>query len=153
MPKKSAGVLLYRFKDALPEVLLFHPGGPFWKKKNLGVWSIAKGEINENEKPIEAAIRELEEESGIQVRGRLIELQPVRLRSYKIVYAWALEQDFNPDDLISSVFEIEWPPSSGKFVQFPEMDRACWFPVPESKEKITAGQLPFIEELEIYLLT
>ncbi len=148
MPKISAGILLYRFISDYPEVLLFHPGGPFWAKKDKGVWSIAKGEVAENETMLAAAIRELEEESGIQAGGDLVELKPVKQKNNKLVHAWALEQDFNPAGLKSNLFEIEWPPSSGERRQFPEMDRAAWFSLPEAKEKILLGQLPLLEELE-----
>ncbi len=148
MPKISAGILLYRFISDYPEVLLFHPGGPFWAKKDKGVWSIAKGEVAENETMLAAAIRELEEESGIQAGGDLVELKPVKQKNNKLVHAWALEQDFNPAELKSNLFEIEWPPSSGERRQFPEMDRAAWFSLPEAKEKILPGQLPLLEELE-----
>ncbi len=148
MPKISAGILLYRFISDYPEVLLFHPGGPFWAKKDKGAWSIAKGEVAENETVLAAAIRELEEESGIKAGGDLVELKPVKQKNNKLVHAWALEQDFDPAELKSNLFEIEWPPSSGERRQFPEMDRAAWFSLPEAKEKIIAGQLPLLEELE-----
>ena len=148
MPKISAGILLYRFISDYPEVLLFHPGGPFWAKKDKGVWSIAKGEVAENETVLAAAIRELEEESGIKAGGDLVELKPVKQKNNKQVHAWALEQDFDPAELKSNLFEIEWPPSSGERRQFPEMDRAAWFTLPEAREKILTGQLPLLEELE-----
>jgi predicted NUDIX family NTP pyrophosphohydrolase len=148
MPKISAGILLYRFISGDPEVLLFHPGGPYWAKKDKGVWSIAKGEVAENETVQDGAIRELEEESGIKIGGDLIELKPVNQKNNKIVHAWALEQDFDPSELKSNLFDMEWPPSSGKRRQFPEMDRAVWFTFTEAKEKIVNGQLPMLEELE-----
>jgi predicted NUDIX family NTP pyrophosphohydrolase len=148
MPKISAGILLFRFKTIYPEILLFHPGGPHWAKKDFGVWSIPKGELNETESPVKEAERELEEEAGIKIEGKLIELTPVKQKSNKIVWAWALEQDFNPFDLKSNLFEMEWPPSSGQIKQFPEMDKAAWFTIEIAKEKILAGQIPFIEELE-----
>jgi predicted NUDIX family NTP pyrophosphohydrolase len=148
MPKISAGILLYRILTGDPEVLLFHPGGPYWVKKDKGVWSIAKGEVTENETVLACAMRELEEESGIKIAGELIELQPVKQKNNKIVHAWALDQDFDPSALKSNLFELEWPPSSGKLCQFPEMDRAAWFKFKEAKEKILNGQLPLLEELE-----
>ena len=148
MPKISAGILLFRFISDQPEVLLFHPGGPFWAKKDKGVWSIAKGLVEENESIIAAATRELEEESNIKVSGKLIDLKPVKQKTNKIVYAWALEQDFNPSDLKSNMFEMEWPPASGNKQQFPEMDRAAWFGFEEAREKILSGQIPFLDELE-----
>jgi predicted NUDIX family NTP pyrophosphohydrolase len=148
MLKTSAGVLLFRFKNEYPEILLFHPGGPYWAKKDAGVWSIPKGELNENEEPIKAAERELLEETGIEIKGGLIPLTPVKQKNNKIVFAWALEQDFDPQNLVSNLFEIEWPPGSGIKKQFPEMDRGSWFRIEEAKVKILGAQIPFITELE-----
>ncbi|MEO6733877.1 MAG: NUDIX domain-containing protein [Ferruginibacter sp.] len=151
MQKKSAGILLYRFDNKLAEVLLVHPGGPFWAKKDLGVWSIPKGEFDEREKPLNAAIREVEEETGIKLTGDFIELVPVKQKSGKVIYAWALEGDIDPATIISNTFEIEWPPKSGKKKVFPEVDKAAWFPMDEAKGKIIAGQVGLINELEIIL--
>jgi predicted NUDIX family NTP pyrophosphohydrolase len=151
MPKISAGVLLYRLINGYPEILLFHPGGPYWAKKDAAVWSIPKGEVNEKETQIQAAERELEEESGIKVQGKLIALTPLKQKSNKIVWAWALEQNFNPSDIKSNLFEMEWPPSSGHIRQFPEMDKAAWFTIEEAKLKILSGQVPFLEELEQHI--
>ncbi len=148
MPKISAGILLFRFINTYPEILLFHPGGPYWKKKDAGAWSFPKGELNENETPIQAAERELKEETGIVIIGELIELESVKQKNNKIVFAWALKQDFEPLDLRSNLFNIEWPPTSGKTQSFPEMDKATWFTFEEAKEKILASQIPFIGELE-----
>jgi predicted NUDIX family NTP pyrophosphohydrolase len=148
MPKMSAGILLFRFTNVYPEILLFHPGGPYWANKDAGVWSIPKGELNENEEPVHAAERELLEESGITINGDLLELTPVKQKSGKKVFAWALEQDFNPIDMTSNLFEIEWPPASGQKKQFPEMDKCSWFTVEEAKLKILTAQVPLIEELE-----
>ncbi len=148
MPKMSAGILLFRFKNMHPEILLFHPGGPYWAKKDAGVWSIPKGELNENEEPIQAAERELREETGIEIKGRLMKLTPIKQKNNKIVFAWALEQDFNPLDLKSNLFEMEWPPNSGDKKKFPEMDKGLWYTIEEAKVKILPAQLPFIEELE-----
>jgi predicted NUDIX family NTP pyrophosphohydrolase len=147
MPKLSAGVLIFRLINIYPEILLVHPGGPFWAKKDLGVWSIPKGELTESETPEAAARRELQEETGIIAAGKLIELKPVKQKNNKIVLAWALEQDFDPSDLISNPFELEWPPGTGRIRQFPEVDKAAWFNLDKAKEKILAGQIPFIEEL------
>jgi len=148
MPKISAGILIFRFINPYPEILLFHPGGPYWEKKDAGAWSIPKGELKENEQAIRAAERELKEETGITIIGKLIELGSIKPKNNKIVFAWALEQDFDPSDLKSNFFEIEWPPASGKKQSYPEMDKASWFNIKEAKEKILASQIPFIEELE-----
>ena len=148
MLKMSAGILLFRFKNINPEVLLFHPGGPYWAKKDAGAWSIPKGQLNEDEDPLSAAKRELKEETGIDIKGKLIQLTPIKQKNNKTVFAWSLEQDFDLLNLKSNLFEIEWPPKSGKKMQFPEMDRGAWFTIEEAKVKILAGQLPFIIELE-----
>jgi predicted NUDIX family NTP pyrophosphohydrolase len=147
MPQKSAGILLYRLHNKVLEVLLVHPGGPFWIKKDQGAWTIPKGELNEEENPLNAAIREMEEETGVVVKGNFIELTPVKQKSGKLVYAWALEHDLNPAEIKSNTFEIEWPPKSGKKKIFPEVDKAAWFGINEAKEKINTGQIPLIDDL------
>ena len=124
MAKNSAGLLLYRFRDGNLEVFLVHPGGPFWAKKDLGVWSIPKGEIDEGEEPLGAARREFEEETGFSPEGTFRELTPVRQRSGKIVHAWAVEGDCDPTALRSNTFTLEWPPRSGRMQEIPEVDRA-----------------------------
>ena len=129
-----------------------HPGGPFWANKDLGAWSIPKGEFNDDENALDAAIREMEEETGHKVDGKFIELTPVRIKSGKTIYAWALKQDFDPADLQSNSFEMEWPPKSGIKKSFPEVDRAAWFTPEEAREKINPGQLPLIAELEKMVL-
>ena len=146
--KKSAGILLYRFSDGMLEVLLVHPGGPFWAKKDMGAWSIPKGEFETEEDPLSAAQRELEEETGIKAEGNFIELTPVKQKSGKLVYAWALEKDIDPSLIKSNSFEIEWPPKSGIKKSFPEIDKAAWFNKEEAVKKIIEGQVPLIEELE-----
>ena len=151
MAKKSAGILLYRGKKNQPEVLLVHPGGPFWAKKDLGSWSIPKGEFEEGEDPLDAARREVEEETGLKVKGPFIELAPVKQKSGKLVMAWAAEGDFDPSTIKSNVFEMEWPPKSGKRKTFPEVDKAGWFTIPEAVEKIVEGQIPLLKELELKL--
>lgn len=151
MSKKSAGILLYRTKNKIVEVLLVHPGGPFWIKKDAGAWTIPKGELNENEEPFDAAIREMKEETGIILKGNYLELTPVKQKAGKLVYAWANEQDIDPSEIKSNEFEIEWPPKSGKKKLFPEIDKADWFDIKTAKEKINPGQLPLIEELIIKL--
>jgi len=148
MNKKSAGILAYRKGVSGLEVFLMHPGGPYWKNKDLGAWSIPKGEIADNEDEEEAAKREFEEETGMKINTNLIPLKPIRQKNGKTVVAWAVNQDIDPSGIVSNLFEIEWPPKSGKHQQFPEMDRAEWFPVSVAKEKVVAGQAALIEELE-----
>jgi predicted NUDIX family NTP pyrophosphohydrolase len=151
MQKKSAGILLYRFYNNLPELLLVHPGGPFWAKKDLGAWSIPKGEFNETENPLDAAKREVEEETGIKVSGEFIELTPVKQKRGKLIYAWAVQGNFDEAEIKSNTFEIEWPPKSGKKQSFPEVDKAGWFTMEEAKRKVIRGQTPLIEELRAKL--
>ena len=147
MSKKSSGILLYRIRNKNLEVLLVHPGGPFWKNKDEGAWSIPKGEFDENEEPLDAAIREMKEETGVILKGDLIELTPVKQKSGKLVYAWAKEHDIDPAEIKSNEFEMEWPPKSGKKKMFPEIDKAEWFTIKTAKEKIIAAQWLMIEEL------
>ena len=149
--KKSAGILLYRLRNGTLEVLLVHPGGPFWSKKDLGAWSIPKGEFDENENALDAAKREMEEETGIKVSGEFIELTPLKQKSGKVVYAWALEKDIAPEQIKSNDFEMEWPPRSGQKKSFPEIDKAAWYKPDEAKNKIIEGQSPFITELKMKL--
>jgi predicted NUDIX family NTP pyrophosphohydrolase len=148
MGKKSAGLLVFRIRQNDLQIFLMHPGGPFFARKDLGAWSIPKGEIGENENEAEAAKREFEEETGFQFKGDLISLKPIKQKSGKTVVAWATEQDFDVSKIKSNLFEMEWPPKSGKYQQFPEMDRAEWFSVSDAKEKIIPGQNGLIEELE-----
>jgi predicted NUDIX family NTP pyrophosphohydrolase len=148
--KRSAGILLFRRGGEGVEVLLVHPGGPFWKRRDDGAWSIPKGEIEPGEEPIEAALRELREELGPAPRldpEQLIELGSVRQRAGKIVEAWAAEADFDPEQLRSIEFEMEWPPRSDTQVSFPEVDRAEWFSPEAARAKILAGQAPLIDRL------
>ena len=148
MVKKSAGILLFRKSDKTLEVFLVHPGGPFWIKKDEGAWSIPKGEFDDNESPLDAAKREFEEETGIKISGDFIELKPVKQKSGKIVYAWAVEGNIDPAKIKSNEFEIEWPPKSGKMKTFPEIDKAAWFDLNEAKKKIIEAQSPLIDELK-----
>jgi predicted NUDIX family NTP pyrophosphohydrolase len=148
MPKESAGLLLYCFHNSILKVLLVHPGGPFWAKKDSGVWSIPKGEFEAGESPLNTAIREVEEETGIKAQGNFIELNPVKQKSGKIVYAWALQTNFNLTEIKSNTFEIEWPPKSGIRQSFPEIDKAEWFDIQEAEKKILSGQLPLLKDLE-----
>jgi predicted NUDIX family NTP pyrophosphohydrolase len=148
MPKQSAGLLLFRVVAGNLEVLLVHPGGPFWAKKDDGSWSIPKGELSEGEDPFEAAIREFKEELGSSVTGKAIPLKPLRQPSGKIIYAWGVNGDFDTTTLKSNTFSIEWPPKAGQQREFPEVDRAAWFEIEEAKRKIHQGQVPLMEELE-----
>jgi len=144
--KSSAGLLLYRHRGEL-EVFLVHPGGPFWVKKDAGAWTIPKGEIAEDEDPLEAAKREFVEETGFQIEGEFTGLDPIKQAGGKIVQAWAIEADCDAAQLQSNRFAIEWPPKSGKTREFPEVDRAGWFTVPEARTKILAGQVGLIDQL------
>ncbi len=148
MARKSSGVLLYRQADDELLVLLVHPGGPFWSKRDLGAWSIPKGEHEDDEEPDVAARRELFEETGIEATGELQPLGSCRQRSGKIVTAFALERDFNVASLSSNLFEMEWPPRSGHLQSFPEVDRAEWFELSIARQKIISGQRPFLDWLE-----
>lgn len=151
MPQKpSAGILLYRRRQIM-EVLLVHPGGPFWAKRDHGAWSIAKGEYGPNEDPLAAARREFAEETGVEVDGEFIPLGSCIQKSGKQVTAWALEGDCDPCELHSNTFTMEWPPSSGKFRVYPEVDRAEWFDLGTAREKINPAQVVFIDELERHL--
>jgi len=146
MSKKSAGLLLYRETPEGVEVLLVHPGGPFWANKDDGSWSIPKGEFVDDEEPLSAAKREFEEEMGIPPAGDFLPLEPLRQPSGKLVFAWALCSDFDPARLKSNLFSMEWPPKSGQQQQFPEVDRAAWFGVESAKRKILKGQAPFLDQ-------
>lgn len=147
MPKISAGLIMYRRTVGELQVLLVHPGGPVWKHKDAGWWSIPKGEIAVGEDALAAAQREFREETGFAVRKPFIELTAVQLRSGKIVHAWAFEGDCDPAALRSNTFTLEWPPRSGKVCEFPEVDRAGFFTVLEAKEKMSERQFPLVEEL------
>ena len=149
MAKKStAGILMHRSCASTFEVLLVHPGGPFWAKKDAGTWSIPKGEIEAEEDPLQAAKREFQEETGFAVEGNFIELTPLKQPSGKLVRAWAVEGDCQPESIKSNTFSLEWPPRSGKRQEFPEVDRAGWFTLAVAKEKISKGQLALLEELQ-----
>jgi predicted NUDIX family NTP pyrophosphohydrolase len=147
--KRSAGILLYRRgADRELEVLLVHPGGPFWARRDAGAWSLPKGEHDDGEQPEAAALRELEEELGTRPQiGELLELGEVRQKSGKVVRAWAAPGDFDPAELRSSTFEMEWPPRSGRRQTFPEVDRAGWFTPAQAAEKLVPAQAAFVERL------
>jgi predicted NUDIX family NTP pyrophosphohydrolase len=147
MGKRSSGILLYRRTPAL-EVLLVHPGGPFWAKKDRGAWSIPKGEHADDEDPQACALREFEEETGTKPSGPLEDLGSVRQKSGKVVQAWALEGDLDAAAIRSNTFELEWPPRSGRTQAFPEVDRAEWFAPAEAVERINPAQAAFVERLQ-----
>jgi predicted NUDIX family NTP pyrophosphohydrolase len=145
--RKSAGLLLFRRTPAGVEVLLVHPGGPLWAKKDEGAWSIPKGEIDADEDPLAAARREFEEELGSPVSGEFIALAPIRQASGKVVHAWAVEGDFDPATLTSGMFSMEWPPRSGRQQEFPEVDRAEWFAIDDARRKINKAQIELLDQL------
>jgi predicted NUDIX family NTP pyrophosphohydrolase len=144
--RKSAGILLYRIRNK-PELFLVHPGGPFWAKKDMGSWSIPKGEFDDNENALVAAGREFKEETGTNLSGDFISLTPITQKAGKQVYAWAVQGDIDAETIQSNTFKIEWPPKSGQWKSFPEVDKAEWFDIETAKEKINPAQVAFIEEL------
>jgi predicted NUDIX family NTP pyrophosphohydrolase len=151
---RSAGLLLYKRVDAGLRVLLVHPGGPYWARKDAGVWSIPKGEYTDDEEPRAAALREFAEETGQPAPdGELLDLGSVRQRAGKEVTAWAVEGDLDVTALVSNTFELEWPPRSGRTRAFPEVDRAGWFDEPTAREKINAAQTTFLDRLAAALRT
>jgi predicted NUDIX family NTP pyrophosphohydrolase len=145
--KRSAGILMYRRSGPELELLLVHPGGPFWARKDLGAWSIPKGEYAEGEEPLAAAKREFREELGAEAEGSFVELGVVVQPSRKEITAWAVEGDFPVAELKSNTFELEWPPKSGRKQRFPEVDRAGWFGLAEARRKILRGQVEFVDRL------
>jgi predicted NUDIX family NTP pyrophosphohydrolase len=147
MPKRSAGILLFRKRGRALQVFLVHPGGPFWKNKDAGAWSIPKGEYNENEDPLEAAKREFQEETGIDANGPFSPLGQVKQAGGKVVTAWATEGDCSPEAIRSNTFTMEWPPNSGLTKEFPEVNRAEWFSLDDARVKIVKGQKEFINRL------
>jgi predicted NUDIX family NTP pyrophosphohydrolase len=147
MPKVSAGLLMYRICDGEPEFFLVHPGGPFWKNKDLGAWTIPKGELCEGENELACAQREFEEETGFKPKPPFIALNPITQKGGKVVHAWAFEDDHDPAAIKSNTFQMEWPPRSGKSKNFPEVDRAEFFRLTEVKEKINPAQSALLDEL------
>jgi len=148
MMKQSAGILLYRDRGQGIEVLLVHPGGPFWVRKDAGAWSIPKGEFLEEEAPYEAARREFTEELGLPVpEGETKELGSVQQSGSKIVFAWAINADLDTDKIKSNTFDLEWPPKSGQMKQFPEIDRAGWFTLDIAQARLVKGQVPLLQKL------
>jgi len=144
--KQSAGILLYRLNSP-PEVFLVHPGGPFWKNKDAGVWTIPKGEFKNEEPALDAAIREFREETGHMLKGPFKPLSPIRQKGGKRVYAWASPGDLDPGTITSNTFEMEWPRRSGKMLTFPEVDKGKWFSLEDARNFINPAQVPFLEEL------
>ncbi len=148
--KQSAGLVVYKFVGNLCKVFLVHPGGPFWKNKDLGAWSIPKGEFT-IEDPLEAAKREFFEETGQAISGHFVALTPIRQSSAKMVYAWMIYGDIDSENIKSIDIILEWPPKSGKKISIPEIDKGCWFDLHEARHKIIKGQVDFLEQLEKYL--
>jgi len=151
MPATSAGLLLYRRTPRGLEVLLVHPGGPFWARKDRGAWSIPKGEVDPDEDLLAAAKRELEEETGFTVEGEAIPLGRIRQAGGKVVHAWAIASDADPSRLRSNTFELEWPRGSGRRRAVPEVDRAEWFDVEQARERILAAQAELLARLSAVL--
>ena len=147
MKKRSAGILLFRKAEAGVEVFLVHPGGPHFAKKDLGVWTVPKGEYLDGEQPLEAAKREFHEETGFAVSGDFLDLGWIKQKGGKIVTAWAFEGDGDPDKLVSNYCEVEWPPNSGRLIEIPEVDRGSWFSLDEAKERIKSTQIPLLDRL------
>lgn len=149
--KTSAGILLYRLRGDSFEVLLVHPGGPFWNGREWSAWSIPKGEFVDGEPALEAARREFEEETGFTVAGPFVTLAPLRQKSGKVIHAWAAKGDLDAASVRSNTFTMEWPPRSGRQRSFPEVDRASWFAPGEAARRIHPGQAPFLMELAEHL--
>lgn len=152
MEKRSAGLLMFRRRDAGLEVFLVHPGGPFWAKKDAGAWMIPKGEYTDGELPLDAARREFHEETGFVASGEFIDLGTVRQASGKLVTAWAFEGDCDPTKLTSNLCLMEWPPRSGRMVEIPEVDRGAWYSLAAAKSSILKSQQPFLDVLSKKLL-
>jgi predicted NUDIX family NTP pyrophosphohydrolase len=151
MAKQSAGLVLYRRRDGEPEVFLVHPGGPFWAGKDTHAWSIPKGEFAADEDPLQAAKREFAEETGLTPQGTFVVLPPLQQPGGKIVHAFAIEGDCDPAAIVSNSFTLEWPPRSGRRQEFPEVDRAAWFPLAAAREKIHKGQVALLDAFETLL--
>lgn len=148
MAKQAAGILLYRRGHAGLEVLLAHPGGPLWARKDAGAWTIPKGQFTDNELPLDAAKREFEEEMGSAPTGAFEPLGSIRQPSGKVIHVWAAQSDFDVRTVRSNLFELEWPPKSGQVAEFPEIDRAGWFSLEEARIKIIKGQVAFLDRLQ-----
>jgi predicted NUDIX family NTP pyrophosphohydrolase len=147
VPRRSAGILLYRGHGPDLEVLLVHPGGPLWARKDAGAWTVPKGELGDDEEPLAAARREFAEETGVNLDGPFRALTPIRQRSGKVVHTWACRGNVDPADLRSNTFEMEWPPRSGNRATFPEVDRAAYFLLDTARTKINPAQVALLDEL------
>ncbi|MFN2439231.1 MAG: NUDIX domain-containing protein [Chitinophagaceae bacterium] len=143
--KKSAGILLYSKSPV--KFFLVHPGGPFWRNKDEGAWTIPKGELEDGEDGLATAKREFKEETGKEINGNFVQLTPVKQKGGKLVCAWAIEGDIDAENITSNTFKIQWPPKSGKWIEVPEVDKAGWFFVEEAKQKINPAQAPLLDEL------
>ncbi len=150
--QNSAGILIYRVRAEALEVFLVHPGGPYWKNKDAGAWSIPKGEFGEGDDPLAAAEREFHEETGSRVTGEFVALTPLKQAGGKLVHAWAVRGNIDAASIASNSFSMEWPPRSGRQQEFPEVDRGEWFAIGAAKEKILKGQRGFLEQLQTRLL-
>lgn len=144
----SAGILLYRLREGNCEVFLVHPGGPYWRGKEAGAWSIPKGELEEDDDPLAAAQREFHEETGTRIGGNFVALKPLKQPSGKLVYAWAVRGDIDASSITSNTFSMEWPPRSGRQQEFPEVDRGGWFDIAAARQKILPGQRGFLVDLQ-----
>jgi len=151
MGKISAGILLYKLENNQLLFFLVHPGGPFFRRKDEGWWTIPKGEPQENEEPFENALREFEEETGYRPSGDFIKLMPVTQKGGKKVECWAVKGDLDPETIVCNTFEMEWPPRSGKFQHFPEIDKAAWFDLEQAQVKINERQFALLEELSLII--
>jgi predicted NUDIX family NTP pyrophosphohydrolase len=152
MARSSAGILLFRTRSGTPEVLLVHPGGPFWARRDAGAWSIPKGEHGDDEDPLQCALREFAEETGSALEpAELIELGTIRQKAGKLVTAWAAEGDLDPATVTSNTFTIQWPPRSGRMAEFPEVDRAEWFALAQAREKLVPAQAELVDRLQTHL--
>jgi predicted NUDIX family NTP pyrophosphohydrolase len=147
MPKRSAGLMMFRRRKDKFEVFLVHPGGPIWAKKDRGAWTVPKGEYEDDEDPLAAAKREFEEETGFTATGEFLDLGAIKQKSGKRVTAWAFEGDCDPASLQSNTCEIEWPPRSGRWLEIPEIDRGGWFSIEEAREYIREEQRPLLDNL------
>lgn len=151
MGRQSAGLIMYRVREGKVELLLVHPGGPFWARKDLGAWSIPKGEYLDGEDPLQVARREFLEETGLEAAGTLLPLAEIKQAGGKRVKSWAFAGDCDPELLTSNTFTMEWPPRSGRQAEFPEVDRAGWFSLDEARLKILPSQLPLLDQLALLI--